>query len=366
MASAGVMNPSESTQLALPFEGAMAAIQSLTARRSYSVHPETIYTQTEDGWSLAIHHWQGQARERRHPIVLLHGMATNRVNLHADAAHSLALMAAEHGFDVYVGEVRGAGLSRPPKGGNPQYEWGFGEYSTLDTPAIVKAVIERSGAQAIHAVGHSMGGMLLSALAVERPEIFRSLTTVGTPFLKGLKLKSRERQLLRFAQKFQPEEAGVRVPLKRLVGAAGNLAAVGAWFVNGTVLNKANMDSSVINLMAQEAIDDIPLRVFSELGDRIYCEEEYLGPYGFEDKLSAIELPMMVISGSADQIAPPKSVFRSVSKVSSSEIRYREMGRRFGDSIDYGHIDLLVGRDAPREVFPLMLRFIAEQDLPMG
>ena len=71
---------------------------------------------------------------------------------------------------------------------------------------------------------------------------------------------------------------------------------------------------------------------------------------------------MMMISGSADRIAPPEAVFRSAGKVSSPDLRYREMGLRFGDSIDYGHIDLLVGRDAPREVFPLVLSFIAEKD----
>ena len=328
----------------------------------YSVHPETIYVTTADGWSLAVHHFRGQAPKRRHPIVLLHGMATNRVNMHADAGHSLALMAAEHGFDVFVGEVRGAGLSRPPAGVAPDYQWGFGDYARTDTPAIVRAVLERSGAPAIHAVGHSMGGMLMSSLACSEPELFQSLITVGTPFLRGLELQKREARLLKLARKVTPGEASIRVPLKRLVGAAGNLAAMGAWIVDGTVLNKANMDSSVINLMAQDGIDDIPLKIFTELADRIYAEDDYTGPYDFEEKLHTIELPMMLISGSADRIAPPEAVFRSVGRVASGDVRYREMGLRFGDSIDYGHIDLLVGRDASMEVFPLILSFIAEKD----
>jgi len=350
-------------QIANDLKSGLPGLQEVASSRRYSVHPETIYTTTEDGWSLAIHHWRGQAPHRHYPIVLLHGMATNRVNLHADAAHSLALMAAEHGFDVFVGEVRGAGLSRPPKGVPPDYQWGFGEYARLDAPAIVHAVLERAGVDAIHAVGHSMGGMLFSSLAAQTPELIRSLTTIGTPYLKGLELNRRESRLLKLARRVTPSEAGIRVPLKRLVGAAGNLAAMGAWFVDGTVLNKANMDRSVINLMAQEAIDDIPLKIFTELADRIYCDGEYEGPYDFEECLHTIEIPMMIISGSVDRIAPPEAVFRSAGKVSCEDVRYREMGLRFGDSIDYGHIDLLVGRDAPREVFPLVLSFIAEKDL---
>ena len=357
MASAAVMNIDNGLVLV---EERIGAYSSRSSR--YSVHPETIYVTTDDGWSLAVHHFRGQEPKRHNPIVLLHGMATNRVNMHADAGHSLALMAAEHGFDVFVGEVRGAGLSRPPAGVSPDYQWGFGDYAQIDTPAIVKAVLKRSGASAIHAVGHSMGGMLFSALACKQPDLFQSLTTIGTPFLRGLELKKRESRLLKLARKVTPGEASIRVPLKKLVGAAGNLASMGAWIVDGTVLNKANMDSSVINLMAQDGIDDIPLKIFTELADRIYAEDNYTGPYDFEEKLHTIELPMMLVSGSADRIAPPDAVFRSVGRVASPDVRYREMGLRFGDSIDYGHIDLLVGRDAPREVFPLVLSFIAEKD----
>jgi hypothetical protein len=38
------------------------------------------------------------------------------------------------------------------------------------------------------------------------------------------------------------------------------------------------------------------------------------------------------------------------------------MGRRFGDRADYGHGDLLVGRAAPEEVYPLILDFLDEVD----
>ena len=88
--------------------------RSYSSLRRHSVHPETIYVTTDDGWSLAVHHFRGRAPKRHHPIVLLHGMATNRVNMHAETQGTLlALMAAEHGFDVFVGEVRGRRIESP-------------------------------------------------------------------------------------------------------------------------------------------------------------------------------------------------------------------------------------------------------------
>ena len=48
MASAGVVMPIENEVVAPEL-----VVQSQSARsRRYSVHPETIYTTTEDGWSL--------------------------------------------------------------------------------------------------------------------------------------------------------------------------------------------------------------------------------------------------------------------------------------------------------------------------
>jgi hypothetical protein len=46
----------------------------------------------------------------------------------------------------------------------------------------------------------------------------------------------------------------------------------------------------------------------------------------------------------------------------SDILRYREIGCHFGDKADYGHIDLLVGRHAPEEIYPEVLDFLEEMD----
>ena len=48
-------------QIANDLKSGLPGLQEVASSRRYSVHPETIYTTTEDGWSLAIHHWRGQA-----------------------------------------------------------------------------------------------------------------------------------------------------------------------------------------------------------------------------------------------------------------------------------------------------------------
>ena len=67
-------------------------------------------------------------------------------------------------------------------------------------------------------------------------------------------------------------------------------------------------------------------------------------------------------AGYHEVLAEAEAVRAAVDRIRSSDVRYREMGNRFGDSADYGHADLLVGRNAPEEVFPLVLDFIEEKD----
>jgi hypothetical protein len=68
-----------------------------------------------------------------------------------------------------------------------------------------------------------------------------------------------------------------------------------------------------------------------------------------------------VIAGSADRLATPAAVRLVLDRLSPSSATYREFGYARGDSVDYGHVDLVLGRAAPREVFPVVARWLAEQ-----
>src|SRR5689334_17686282 len=72
--------------------------------------------------------------------------------------------------------------------------------------------------------------------------------------------------------------------------------------------------------------------------------------------------PTTTKSSSIASTCPSSPLAAAVSRLASSDVRYREMGRRFGDRADYGHIDLLVGRSAPEEVYPVLLDFLEEVD----
>ena len=128
--------------------------------------PEIVYAPTEDGWRLALCHWSPAGRpgeKKRHPVLMIHGLGANRLNMDLDDRYSIARAAARRGFDVYILELRGSGLSRAPHGRNrTRFSWGFADYADQDVPVATAAILERTGAPALHGVGHSMGGAVMS------------------------------------------------------------------------------------------------------------------------------------------------------------------------------------------------------------
>jgi pimeloyl-ACP methyl ester carboxylesterase len=323
---------------------------------------DTLYVPTADGWRLALHHWPARGRPRRHPVLMVHGLGANRLHLDLDERHSIAQAARARGFDVFILELRGAGLSISPGGQDrANFQWGFGEYTQLDMPPVINAVLERTGSPAIHGLGHSMGGMLFYAYGVKRPPTLRSIITIGAPLAHDLQLGVRERRLLSLATRLAPQNQ-LRVPMRRFIGVAGRFVPIATRLADGFLLNAENCDPEVMGRMAREAINDVPLKLVMEISQHTGGVTVAESPYAYETQLDQIDVPVLALGGSVDRIATPTSVAAAVSRLASSDVRYREMGRRFGDRADYGHIDLLVGRASPDEVYPVLLDFLEEVD----
>ncbi|MER5999385.1 alpha/beta hydrolase [Nonomuraea angiospora] len=96
------------------------------------------------------------------PLLLVHGWGTDshQWSWHIDA------LAANH--RVIAVDLRGHGYSSVPESGNTPREMAGDLRALLESRGIPQAV----------AVGHSMGGQVVSILAVEHPELVRGLVAV--------------------------------------------------------------------------------------------------------------------------------------------------------------------------------------------
>lgn len=111
-----------------------------------------------------------QAAAQGVPVILLHGSFSNRRFWYSPKGVGLGAFLARAGFDVWIPEMRGHGLS--PR--NRQWRHNrVADYARFDLP-VIGAFIQEQAGQAPHWIGHSLGGTILAAalggayLAVEQ------------------------------------------------------------------------------------------------------------------------------------------------------------------------------------------------------
>ncbi|MFI0450605.1 alpha/beta fold hydrolase [Actinomadura sp. 6N118] len=101
------------------------------------------------------------------PLLLVHGYAADSQDW---AWHIAGLTAAGH--RVIAPDLRGHGHSSAPETG----------YRPQELAADLARLLDRLGVDQVIAIGHSMGGMVASALAVEHPGRVRSLVCVDPAY----------------------------------------------------------------------------------------------------------------------------------------------------------------------------------------
>src|SRR5512140_3464556 len=88
--------------------------------------PRLYHARTHDGWRLALYRHAPGRRSHRTPVLLCHGMASNRWDMDGPGRISLARYLVRRGYDVWVVELRGAGRStRPSLWNGKRYDWTF-------------------------------------------------------------------------------------------------------------------------------------------------------------------------------------------------------------------------------------------------
>lgn len=330
-------------------------------------YPPTVYrTQTRDGWKLALYRYRTDPGAHRTPVLLCHGMTSNRWDMDGPGRISLARYLARKGYDVWNLELRGAGRStRPTWWNGKSYNWTFEDYVQHDARSALRTVLRETGANQVHWVGHSMGGMIAYALLMTPAHRkIASAVTVGSPTMSDvghplLDFGVPYRSLLRYVPR--------RLPL-------GIAARVGAPFAPllSRVLHKSiaelgwcpgNADVKLLRSLMLTAVDDLPASLLREFA-RWYNNKSMRDRYklfDFTEHLERVTTPLLIIAGSHDHLTPARDLQRVYRAVSSPTKEFRIIGKKHGAAHDYSHADLILGLHAPEDVYPLILGWLEKQ-----
>jgi len=318
---------------------------------------EVHFARTADGWRLALHRHRPRTPGAGLPVVLCSGYGCNRHFIDYDERYSLARFLAGRGFDAWVLELRGRGLSHPTPACVRPWTWTFDDLARVDVPAAVARVAEVTGRR-VAWVGHSMGGMVLYACLGCDPTA-AGMVAAGVTIASPVVFPPVSATLLaRIGQLLLHVPVGDTVPQRWVLGALWHL--VGESDLLAVGMNPGNVERREVGRALRRALSDVSRAKLRQLaawavGGGFTSAD---GRIDYRAALARVATPLLAIAGSADRLASPPAVRCGVERAGAAE--YLEFGRAHGHAVDYGHVDLILGRAAPAEVFPAVAGWLAE------
>jgi pimeloyl-ACP methyl ester carboxylesterase len=265
----------------------------------------------------------GHEHQRGVPVILIPGSFSNRRFWYSPKCIGLGPYLARAGFDVWIAEMRGHGLS--PR--NRDYERNtVSDYVRYDLPAIADFVHEQNSQKA-HWLGHSLGGIILAGALGGR---YLNETNVASSVLFGSQVSR-----VYWPLKLPPLEWASRLLLKRFSVISG-------------VRLKRGPESEPISL----AVESLRWHgLFGRFGD---TERDWWAG------LVEVRVPVMAVAAVGDSQDPAWACEKLLKQFGSPLSEFLCLGKKHGFSGDFGHVEMLVSKEAQAEVWPLIGQWLCK------
>jgi cholesterol oxidase len=341
-------------------------------RRELAVDPpDAHYFSTADGVSLRLVRYEGGSKG---PVLLVHGLGMSGQVFSVDTLNvNLVEYLAESGYDVWVLDSR---ASIDIAGSEDQFTADL--IAEQDLPAAVGKVRELTGAAAVDVVAHGLGATTLLMAIVGGLQGVRSavcsqgglhvVTQRAARVKAGLYLpgviKALGQQSLRAdgggtkGWKNRLFDAGLRLLPVELEEQCSSPVCRRITFMYGPLY-----EHDQINLATHEALHElfgvVNLQVFDHLA-RMVREGHAVRTTGesWLRDLDRLALPITFLHGADNACFLPESTQATMAALADAN------GPDFYRHTvipDYGDMDCLIGKDAARDVFPLILEHLERQ-----
>lgn len=290
----------------------------------------------------------------RAPVLLIHGYGQNRYAWHLPG-RSFSNYLAAAGFDVFNLDLRGHGRSRHLGSHLPAH---VTEFVREDVPAAIEEIQRVSGARPVYIVGHSLGGLIAYGAAPRLGSAVAGVTTLGSPyqFTRGSPTLAILGWLMLNLDRKLPLGHG-SLELKGLGEAMRALRG----FIESPIFPlpirgfvPRSMEPQILSQHMSLAMDRGSITVLRNmfLSAATWRQSgERLGGLGDAESFESCDVPLLVIAGTKDDLAPPSSVEPAFARSRSSDKTYRTFPR--------GHIDLIMGIEATQTIWPLIESWMA-------
>ena len=313
--------------------------------------------------SLGVVRKRGDRGGRRGAVLLVHGYAQNHYSWHV-SRRSFANYLADAGFDVFNLDLRGVGRSRA-LGSPPARD--LADYVESDLPAAVRDALEASGERSLFLLGHSLGAAAACAFAGCQPDVVRGLVMLAglydfaraSPVMRLLGRAAASLATSGGVSRLLPDPVptdliGRMLDASRVVfdSPMARLFPLRAWA-------PGSVEPEVLSEAIRRSFEPAPLGLTLDLarmaageGPRDRQGRGYLGPFEQAD------VPLLVVSGREDPLASPEDSTGAWARSRSRDKSIRRFDSASG-GVGWGHMDILLGRNAPHHVWPFVRDWLA-------
>lgn len=302
---------------------------------------------TDDGEFIALARYAPRGERRfKEPVVLCHGPGANRFTFDLHERCSLARALAKRGFEAWILELRGRGVA-----GKAQ-QTSFDRQAQYDVGATLRS-LTASGAPSVLWVGHSKGGLLPLAHLGRNPTApIRAVVTLGSPTTFAM-----QRGLKAFARVVKPLVDAPKVPIQNLARLS-LFVPPPEWFMQYLVYSE-NIDPEIRKLalvnVGADVAGGVARQFFRWVTSSRWDSDD--GKIDYEKNLGNVRAPTLLIAGQQDLFAPPDSVAHGLEHLGGpSELLIA--GKEAGFADEYGHGDLVLGKNVAEELHPRIARFL--------
>ena len=325
-----------------------------------------------DGFQCNLIRVRG-ARSPKGPVLLVHGAGVRANIFRPRVGTTLVEYLVDQGYDVWLENWR-ASIDLPP---NP---WTLDQAALYDHPAAVRAVLSETGATELKAVIHCQGStsFMMSAAAglvpqvktivsnavslhpvipwTERVKSFVALPVVSalTPFLNpqwGLRAEGKVAKLIDGLVRLTHHECD-------------NAVCKHASFTYGTgfpvLWRHENLNDETHEWLKQE-FAHVPMTFFRQMdrcvrkGHLVAVERHAALPADFAAQRPKTEARFAFMAGERNICFLPESQRRTYDFFQSVRRDYHSLHIVPG----YGHLDVFIGKNAVRDVFPIIAEALA-------
>jgi pimeloyl-ACP methyl ester carboxylesterase len=323
-----------------------------------------------DGMPLNLLHLRGPSPASRGPVLLVHGAGV-RANLFRPPTDTTVVQALlAHGYDVWLENWR-ASIDLPPN------EWTLDKAALYDHPQAVETIAGETGADRIKAIIHCQGStsFMMSAAAGLVPRVSTIVSNAVAlhpriPAVTRAKFRMSLPVLGRLLDYLDPQwgngepptaiaktiTAWVKVTHHECDNTVCRLVSFTYGVGSPTLWSHANLNDATHAWIGEE-FAKVPVSFFQQiyrcvLAGHLVTVDSLPGlPAAFGIGPPQTDARFVFFAGQNNRCFLPESQQETFAYFDQHRPRFHALHVL----PDYGHLDVFIGKDAARDVFPLMI-----------